>query len=887
MMVAVVARRFLVCAALLGGLGSAGAAEPLRPPQPKEYLVQLRYRIQAGQVERLRQFYALVGFLEKQGFRKDDGSDTEAEDPGENRMTGSIASSRARSLLGDPRVKTLLLAPVGFQVAAEGSVKVQIDLASGLPPERQLLLEEQSRAKLVELGFKEKVGYDNRGHTRLLGTVPAEELHSLLADLRSQPEGWLAPVSPLGALPQPLRDISPLRVIEVLPEPEGIPAAKEAPAETPAPAEGREFLLKITPELRDLAMQEGQAEPRRMDVILDHAPAPFEQAWRADLVDAASGLVIEGRLGPLVTVVASPKSAIALAELPLVSTIRLSRPLPPPGRLFTNGADPRAALRAAGLDKVQSLGHQGKGVRVGVIDTDFRGYQKLLGKQLPASTRYVDLTAERNADLRPDPFTGAPNEIGHGTESALAILQAAPHAELTLVRVDSAAPHQLQEVARYLHGEEFRSESCLRRTQELSRAKEAIAERRVKLHEERKIVLDKFIDTSERDFLQKKPKEKLTPEERDLLQDIERHDAYFKAAADLERDEKALRDRTQRFLDLEAAFRALQDVKVVASALVWNEGLPLGSDSSLSRYFEEKPFRSALWFQSSGDTRGQTWSGLFRDDDGNGVMEFASADEKPRPERRSSELNFLGWQPLGKTVAPDLPAQAKARLTIQWREAHEPELFRREKDWYREPLAKLRLVVLRQRDPKGQQVAADDFEVVARSEGLPQRLENQPTYAVYEQALEFTADPAGRYAVRLEGRVPPSTRPSSVPTVPSQQKSWELRPRIFVDVVDPASRAQGRAVFLDYPTEVGALGTPADAREVITVGSTEGTPFHAELSLKPDIVDFAGALLPAQGSDQALPFAAGLTAASLSAGKPRATLLESFRRRNENPSRAP
>src|SRR5262249_11976376 len=114
-----------------------------------------------------------------------------------------------------------------------------------------------------------------------------------------------------------------------------------------------------------------------------------------------------------------------------------------------------------------------------------------------------------------------------------------------------------------------------------------------------------------------------------------------------------------------------------------------------------------------------------------------------RPERWSQELNFLAWQPYGKAVTPDLPEKAKIRLTIQWREPHEPELFRQEKDLYREPLAKVRLVVLRQRDPKGEKLAADDLEVIARSEGLPQRLENQPTFAVYEQAVEFVADPAG------------------------------------------------------------------------------------------------------------------------------------------------
>ncbi len=874
------------------------AAEPLRPAAPKEYTVQLRYRIQADQVERLRQFYSLVSFLEKQGFRKDPGSDTEAEDAGENRMTGAIAGPRARALLLDPRVKALLLLPTGYQVPAEGPVKVQIDLATGLPPDRQLLLEEQSRATLQKLGFKEKLGYDNHGHARLLGTIPVEELETLLRDLRDQPEGWLAPVTPRGDLPQPLRQISPLRVIEVLPEPEGVQAAREAPTDTPPPAAGREYLLKITPELRDLAMQEGQIEARRLDVILDHTPTPSERAWRADLIDAANGLVIEGRIGPLVTVRANPKAALALAELPIVSTVRLSRPLPPPARMPVAGADDREARRAAGLDQLHSLGHQGQGIRVAVIDTDFRGYEKLLGKQLPAATRYVDLAAERNADLQPDPFAGDSNEIGHGTESALAVLAAAPQVDLTLVRVDSAAPHQLQEVARYLHGDDFRSESSLQRTEELTQAKNTIAERRAKLQEERKIVLDKFTDTSERELLKKRPKDKLTPEERELLQDIDRHDAYFKAAADLDRDEKTLRDRTRRFLDLQAALRALQDINVVSSSLVWNEGLPLGSDSSLSRYFEERPFHSALWFQSAGNTHGQVWSGLFRDDDGNGVMEFAPAGDKLPSERWSTELNFLGWQPAGKSTVPDLPAKARARLTIQWREAHAPELYRQERDVYREPLAALRVVVLRQRDPKGQQLAADDFEVVARTEGLPQRLENQPTFSVYEQAVEFTVDPAGRYAVRVEGRVPTSTRPSAIPTVPALQMRWELRPRIFVDVVDPASRTQGRVVFLDYPTEVGAMGTPADAREVITIGaadikgkrqaaSTEGTPFHAELSNKPDALSLAGAILAAQGSNHAVSFAAGLTAASLSAGKPRVLLLESLRQSPDKPIRVP
>lgn len=878
MMLAGVRRRWLFLLAW-AALAPAAFAEARRPAPPREYHVELRYRIQAGRVERLRQFHELIRVLEQHGFRKEPGSDTEAEDPGENRMTGTISSNRVRELLVDPRVKTLLLSPAGYQLPAEGAVKVQIELAGGLPTDRQLLLEEQTRSILQALGFKEKLGYDHRQHTRLLGTIPVEELDTLLKDLRSQPAGWLMPQTPGQELPLPLRGISPVRVVELLPEPEGVPAAREAPPETPAPEVGREFLLKIAPDLHDLAMKEGDTAPRRLEVILDHVPTPGEPGWRGDLT--AAGAVIEGRLGPLVTVLAPAKAAARLAELPEVSTVRLARPALVAGAV-KGGDRTRDVLRDSGLERLHTLGHQGQGVRVAVVDGDFRGYRRLLGKQLPANTRYVDLTAERSPDLQPDPFAGDPNALGHGTESALAVALAAPKAELTLVRVDPAAPHQLQEVARYLHGEDYRSESSFRRSQELTDARAALAARQAKLAEERKVVLDRFTDTSEREHLSKVPPEKLTAEEKELLQEIQRHDAYFKAVADFDRDEKALRERTRRFVEAQAAFRELRNNKVVVSSLVWNEGLPLGSDSSLSRYFEEKPFRSALWFQSAGNTRGQAWSGLFRDADGNGVMEFAPADAL-RPGRWSPELNFLAWQPHGQAVVPDLPAKAKIRLTLQWRESHDPELFRQEKDLYREPLAKLRLVVVRQRDPRGEKLAADDLELVARSEGLPQRLENQPTYAVYEQAVEFTADPAGRYAVRVEGRVPATTRPPAVPTLPSMQRNWELRPRLFAEVVEPSFRGQGRAVFLDYPTEVGALGAPADAREVVTVGAaardgTEGTPFHAELSVKPDVLGYAGLVLGLCSSDQAAAFTAGLSAASLSAGKPRGALLDSLRR---------
>src|SRR5262245_45757329 len=136
------------------------AAAPM-PARPKAYDVQLRYRIYAARNERLKQFDELVAFLNSVGFKKHPRPATEAEDPGETIMSGTIASGQARKLLGDSRIKTILLTPAGYKPPEEGPMKVQIEIAAGHPAERQLALYEQSRIKLEALGFRDNVGYDN------------------------------------------------------------------------------------------------------------------------------------------------------------------------------------------------------------------------------------------------------------------------------------------------------------------------------------------------------------------------------------------------------------------------------------------------------------------------------------------------------------------------------------------------------------------------------------------------------------------------------------------------------------------------------------------------------------------------------------------------------
>jgi hypothetical protein len=558
--------------------------------------------------------------------------------------------------------------------------------------------------------------------------------------------------------------------------------------------------------------------------------------------------------------------------------------------------DPGAVTLDRALNALDRQGKRGQNVRVAVIGGDFRGYEQLVkDRRLPPRTKYVDFTAERSRSVEPDPFPSRPGTVGHGAQCALGLAMAAPECDLTLIRIDPAEPYQFEEAARIIHGEVAYTDALAQRRSQLQSERRDLDDRLQALQEERRDVLSRFVDRGEKQALEKRPESELLPEERDRLEDLRRQEAYERRQKEYDRDERAYDARLRRYTDLLTALQGLRGIGIVASCLTWNDGYPLGGCSALSRYFDSQAWRT-LWFQPAGDTRGQVWTGLFRDHDGNGVMEFTPVS-LDRPETWwLAELNFLAWQPFAGSQRPTLPVRARIRLSIQWREVHDPEFFRRGEDLYLRPLADLRLVVLRQRDPSGKLLPTDDFEVVARSEGLPQRLDNRPESAVYEQTVEFAVDPAGHYALRVEGRVPPGTRPADVPSLPGMEANWELRPRIFVDAADPASRLVGRPVFEDWPTDAGSIGVPGDAQQVITVGaadfagkpepfSSSGPPAGLGLLVKPDILAYGRLILNvrtpdlAYGTSLAAPFAAGVAAVRVGAGMPAGDLRRSIQAR--------
>jgi hypothetical protein len=1022
--------------------------EPAAPPPPAKYDVTVRYSIDAVPAQRVPRVRAMLDFFKKQGFTRDE--ERVADDEEENRahvtLSGTVPGERARALLTQRDVRALRLVPAGTMLPPpEAPVRVQIELDAGprMAPgrflydtavvrqtetdggpdlQRQQVVADQVRRVLAKLNFVEAVGYDNRAHTRLLGTIPAGRLDALLNDLRLQPEAWrlevegqprvdsvllaglrsrsggeavldgiladweayferkrreigenlnkddvigklvaawaktptavaylnslpaevrgsgtitrglllthlvrspdstavlqtawkdalAGPFAPdllalvLRRLPQTvraelpvlLRTDSPIRVTEVQTNLPALPAPLPV-AEVP---KGEE---KLTADLRAKLAGADAATPLRLEVILALAPDDSDRTWRRELFAAVPGIVIEGRVGPLVTVKVLPEQVRGkpdapggLAALPIVSTIRLPRG----GQPRSIGAaaeklDGGKALADSGLLRLHKAKLKGDGVTVAIIDGDFRGWESLVGKGLPAHTRHFDLTAERNDHLKPDaPPAGA--GLGHGTEVARAAALAAPGADLVLVRIDPEAPYQMLTVARALNGEQHRSLNLARRADELDMMRIDLATRRAVLLKTRAAQMEKAPDVSQKPILlKKKEKMALTADEEDQLKDIEEFETYRKEQAKLDADDREYQERTRRLLRIEEELRELCRVRVVASGLVWNEGMPVDGGGALSRYFDDEPFKKAVWFQAVGDTHGQAWAGLFRDRDGDGVMEFLPAGTHLPQGRWSPSLAFLSWQPAAGPAVGDIPAGTQLRLSVQWREPHDPDFLRHGQDVYRRPLASPRLALLRQLDPTGTTQPADDFQVVAQTAGLPQRLDNQPDSAVYEQTIEFTVAQAGRYALRVEGRVPASIRPPEHPTVPAAEQTWELRLRVFVTTLTGA----GRVVLADFATGEGSVGTPADARQPITIGASDGTgkalpgsargsAFGAELQAIPAALSPAVGEGTAPGSSLAAGFAAGLAASAISAGAPTDKFLKATGTRPGAPLRLP
>jgi len=890
-------------------------ADPLPPyAVPTAYQVKLRYDINAPRDLHIVLYDALIAHLKSLDFDftppLNEHPRQNRENPYKNDLSGVVAGDKALAILKNPSVASLLLVPEGFVLpAGDQPVQVRVQLPGGFPLPRQRELRNQTLAMLQEQGFKEGYGYDSRGYqgmplTRLAGTIFAGQLELLLKDLRRQPTGWLAPLGEVADLPMPLRSVSPVLVIEVL--------ADAAPPADPTPPEPRpeDSLQKLSADLWDIAkLPDRQADNVRVQIILGRRPIVGDEQWRQLLSQAAPSLFVEGQMSQIVSGLVAVADIPRLASVPEVSAVRLPRaPVVQvdPGIRFKT--DNQAALEGCGLDGLQKAGHRGKNVRLAIIDTDFRGWDKMVkSRHLPRSTRLIDLTAEQNPDIYPAPMDG--DELGHGTHCALAAALAAPQAEIALVRISATDPFQFQRVFDFVQNRPF-SNDLQRRQDEIFAERGRLRSQRADLINDRKRVFENFEEdlNNEVDFGFLGAVRGWVFSERDWHQQWMNYHAS---------EEKLVAERQERLTRLLGQALSLKGTHIVSSSLGWHSGYPMGGSAPLTRALDDRTATLPLWFQSAGNVKGQCWHGFFRDDNTNNAMEFAppqpgkgqaEGDVQPALGHWSRELNFLAWQPYEDKVVADLPEKAKLRVSVQWREPHDAELGARwpAEDVYARPLAELRLLILRQRDPDARTLPADIFEVAAYSSGLPQRLDNQPGSATYEISAEFIVDRPGRYAVQIERQpenqwilirdeqgvprmklvdrlAPISIQPIGETILPQFARTWELYPRVFVENADTETNKTGRPIFADFATDFGVPGVPTDARRVIAVGAANlggqpqpytalGTPMNRSMAPTPVVLMFDRLQVgpegfgPAYGSNLATPFAAGLAACALSAG---------------------
>jgi hypothetical protein len=846
----------LVILAASGPLG----AQVIAPPPPAEYDAIIRYRIRADRNERIRQFLELTRFLASAGFQREPTETDDALDPNAERFHGKLPSSAVRQILTDPRVRSVLLVPAGYHLP-EGEVRVpvRIELASGLPRERQQLLHLQAIDRLQKLGFIEKVGYDTRNSTRLVGTIPASSISHLTGDLRWQPSGWFSPENSPNLLPEPIRSIDPLRIIEVLPEPDGIASAPDVAPLTVDPT-----LSKLSPDLRALLNEEGAAnKPTRMEVVLFDPPAREDLAWRA-WIRSVGEVTIEGHAGQLVTVLAPAGMAKEFARMPQVATVRL--PIAASPGITTGGlVNASDALSLTHLNSLHAQNGLGQGICIAIVDSDFAGVQRAVSRSLP-NAKLVDLTAERNPNLEPDPIRA--DRPGRGTLAALAAVRAAPNVELILVRVDDAAPYQVLSIARAAAGEVFRTEAMNIRYAELLLDNERLRQSRARLNDERRAIMEVFTSDEE---TQKRRVE--------VQQRLE----------GLDKEEREYSNRLARFIALERNILDLHRISAVACSLNWSEGLPTDGNGPLAMYLDGparlsdrvRKLGPLTWLQSAGDTNGQTWAAPLWDADNNGVLEFAQRNFPLPAGKWTRELNFIGWQPHDGAWSADLPVGAKVRLALQWTEAHD-SIAPVDPLRYREPLTKLMPMILKQRDPSGSKLPSDDMIVVARAVPLPMLISRSANSATYEHVIELAVDTPGRYAVRIEGRAADGTAPPDVALIPAARRVGEVYPRLSVAVADEKSQSEGRPIFIDFRTVAGGMGSPNDAGAVVVVGalgaqgkpqtySAKGSAPSLALIPRPSVMTFDEFNLgnvSARGTATANGFVAGTVAAMLSAGAP-------------------
>lgn len=787
-------------------LAVPAAAQVAYPPPPEKYDVHIRYRIRTDRDERIRQFRAMHAFLKDLGYvavrRADD--DLDIFNPDAENTYGSIPSAGAAKLLDQPSIRTVVLVPAGGALLADpkATAQVRVKIAGGYPLTEQRKLHEQVVARLGKLGFREAVGYDHRKFETVRGALPAGQVLGLLKDLRTLPAGYFFGPTGSDELPQPFASVLPVRSVEVLPA----LAASTVTDVDPG---------VLTTDLAALLADPAAADrPLTVEVLFD--PDVLDgNAARSRLRAVGSGVSLNGVIGPVATLRLGKGSVVGnIVKVPGVLRVRLPRSA---NETVLAVADAKApdfvtTSRAGDLHK---LGYTGAGMKVVVIGSSFDGWEKLAGMELPKDAKYLDLTAETDATVRPLPLEAG--RVSGGLPAAVAAHRAAPGATLHLVRVDPAQMHQLLTVLRAVSGDTSLSIAQTARVDEASVKSDQLRAARQRANEEYRKAFDNLSDEPAA---------------------VAAREAVLKRIKERQDEEAEYAKTVARYNALRAGVEAIKNAEVVANTLAWEAGVPHDGLNEIGKELEAKlharaglPALKAAklpaptgWVQAGGISTGQVWTGAWMDRDGNGVVEFDQAATAPPAGLWTKELNVLDYAALGAKGDGTLPAGLKVRVSVQWREPHDPNGFPPDGSIF-----PMRLRVLRQADPTGKTHATDDFVEVARAQGQPVRIARTRGSETFEHFVDVALPADGVYAVRLDGA------PRFEKLALGLTRNLEPRIRLFVELLDAGERAKGKVTFKTAFDDAGGVGVPGDSVAALTVATGDGVAITSLAGLGPGV----------------------------------------------------
>jgi len=760
---------------------------PIVSLMPAKVRVILHYSIDAERFTRVIAYREMMAQLKAAGFERDFEEDPDPSEPENSNhilLSGVLPAKSVQRVGGLTAIRSVLAMPEGTDLAKIGESLVRVEMMLGRGSSRVILDTSPATHKALEkLGFKEAGVYDHYLGTRLLGMLPAANLLK---------------VGPL--LGQPLskrENLEPYQpVLVVWADPQA-----QAVAPLPAPVVIPPIMEKVASELRPVMADDNKL--LRVEILFDES-FPNHATAIERIGEIAPNAIFEALLGPAVTVVGPVSEIRKFVNHPSVNAIR-------PGPVATMGSvrgvkdfqPVRPELSRSGSIGVTKSFREG----TVIIADDFRGWETL-SKPAPGSkspVRLIDLTCERNPLIIPDAFAGAVNEKGPGTLLAQNILAGAPGSPLFLVRVDPSVPAMILRVAKAINGDDSLTDELM------ARRLGEIREDRLKLEEQRGI-LEKDWQLNGDDF-----GEEAGP--------LKKRMEYQKALKELEAKEKDHHARLERFLNHQKGVSDLATARLVLCPLVWNEGLPRSGASTLSRWMDDRPFRGALWLQSAGDRPGQSWNGMFRDHDENGVMEWSMLP--PGKDAFAVENMPLLFQAQGgEKVQDQLPADTLVRVTVQWREPRDPYFNKTDRKASRLPISDLKPKMVRLEPTKGESRLADRA-ILGQASGPPMLIDHTMQSAVFESHIFFVVPQTGRYELRIEGVVPNSIIPAGAAQLPINRQKPEIHPVVWLRTF-----SKGGSVVFSQPGERPVVGVPGDAQSVLSVGETHaiegnlGAPLH-------------------------------------------------------------